>query len=314
MMRFEQFAALAHQNQNVAVARGAAFDADRLAPVDQPPHRARDALGQLHPRTRLADLIERRVPAFHLRALVRFHRLPDFDHTGRRVRQRDVRRKAVPIRCDAAAMPAKYLRSTAPRTLSPERNECSNSAGHEIKSAGQVRALEVAPHLGKFLWRGVLERIDRLFLVADRENRADHVARAGAGGEFGDQPEDDLPLLVAGVLRFVDQEMIDAEIELVMHPGGIDAGKKRERLVDQIVVIEEATARLFVLIACQHGVGDVSSAAERSRQVTARRRSSNAQTRTCSALSRSTKPASLIDLVTMDLRGARSLAVQKMSR
>ena len=69
-----------------------------------------------------------------------------------------------------------------------------------------------------------------------------HVARAGAGGEFGDQPPDDLPLLVAGILRLVDQQMIDAEIELVMHPGGVDVGQQRQRLVDQVVVIEQAAA------------------------------------------------------------------------
>ena len=93
--RLEQFAALAHQDQNVAVARGAALDADRLARVDQPPHRARDPLRQLHPRTGLAHRIERRIPAFDLRAFVRLDRLPDFDHARRRIGQRDVRRKAV---------------------------------------------------------------------------------------------------------------------------------------------------------------------------------------------------------------------------
>ena len=67
--------------------------------------------------------------------------------------------------------------------------------------------------------------------------------------------------------------MIDAEIELVMDPGGIDVAQQRERLVDQIVVIEQAAARFFVVIAPQHLVGDGDSAAERSRQITARRRS-----------------------------------------
>ena len=129
-------------------------------------------------------------------------------------------------------------------------------AGHETEAGGQICALEVAAHLGKFFWRGVLKRIDRLLLVADREDGANHVARAGAGGEFGDQPEDDLPLLAAGILRFVDQEMIDAEIELVVNPGGIDAGEQRQRLVDQIVVIEQAAARLLVLVAPQNRVGD----------------------------------------------------------
>ena len=90
--------------------------------------------------------------------------------------------------------------------------------------------LEIAPHFGEFLRRGALERIDRLLVVADRENGARDAARAGAGGELGDQPSHDLPLLGAGVLRLVDQHMVDAEIELVVHPGGVDVGKQRRAL------------------------------------------------------------------------------------
>ena len=94
----------------------------------------------------------------------------------------------------------------------------------------------------------------------------------------------DLPLLLAGVLRLVDQHVVDAEIELVVHPGGIDVAQQRQRLVDEIVVVEQPAALLFL-------AGSVpaprrrwcSSAALRSRQATARRRSSSAQMRSCSA-------------------------------
>src|SRR5271169_773288 len=110
-------------------------------------------------------------------------------------------------------------------------------AEYEVEPAVPMHALEKAPHLRKFARRGALKRIDRLLLVADSENRAGAVVHPGAGSEFGDQPAHDLPLLVARVLRLVDQEMIDAEIELVMHPGCIDIGEKRQRLVDQVVVI-----------------------------------------------------------------------------
>jgi len=84
---------------------------------------------------------------------------------------------------------------------------------------------------------GVLEREDRLLLVADREDGALKVARAPASGEFGHQPAHDIPLLVARVLRLVDQHVVDAEIELVMHPGGFDVAQERQRLVDQIVIV-----------------------------------------------------------------------------
>ncbi len=76
--RLEQFAALAHQDQNVAIARGAV--------VDHPAHGAGDAPGEPHPRARLAHGIERRVPALDLLALIGLRRLPDLDHARRRVR------------------------------------------------------------------------------------------------------------------------------------------------------------------------------------------------------------------------------------
>src|SRR5581483_2908919 len=71
----------------------------------------------------------------------------------------------------------------------------------------------------EFAGCGALKRKDRLFLVADRENRPRHaLARAFAGREFGNKMIQNVPLPRACVLRLVDQDMIDAAIELVMHP------------------------------------------------------------------------------------------------
>ena len=91
-----------------------------------------------------------------------------------------------------------------------------------------------------------------MLLVADRENRARAGPRTGAGGEFRHQPLHDLPLLGAGVLRLVDQEMIDAEIELEMDPGGIGVAQQIERLVDQVIVIDQPAALLLVAVTLQH--------------------------------------------------------------
>ena len=63
-------------------------------------------------------------------------------------------------------------------------------------------------------------------------------------------------MLLAGVLRLVDQQMIDAEIELVMDPFGIDIREDRKRLVDQVVVIEQTAALFFLLVAREHCVRD----------------------------------------------------------
>ena len=112
---------------------------------------------------------------------------------------------------------------------------------------------EMAPHLLVLARRGALEREDRLLLVADGEQGAgEQTARAGAGGELRHQLAHDPPLLLARVLRLVDQDVVEAEIELVMHPTGIDPVEHRAGLVDQVVVVEEAAAVLLGAVAGDH--------------------------------------------------------------
>jgi hypothetical protein len=245
----EQRPALAHQDQKIAALRGAALD---LAA-----HMARDAARQFHPRAGLVDQVERRVPAFDLAPLIGFLRLPDLDHAGQRIRQRQMRREAAGIGADARRHLGAFEHQVdrgqnafagAERVLELAEDEGEADAG--------MPALEIAPHLGEFLGRGILERIDRLFLVADRKDGARVGPRAGAGGEFVGEVAHDLPLLLAGVLRLVDQHMVDAEIELVVHPGGIDVAQERKRLVDEIVVVEQPAALLFLQVALQHLIGD----------------------------------------------------------
>ncbi len=118
--------------------------------------------------------------------------------------------------------------------------------------------LKMQPSLGEFPRRGALEREDRLFLVADREDGAHHaVARARACGELGDDVIDDVPLPRARILRLVDQHMIDAAVELVMHPAGGSAVQQGQRLVDQIVVIEQAALQLLAAIILHCGGCDM---------------------------------------------------------
>src|SRR5882724_13446412 len=99
-------------------------------------------------------------------------------------------------------------------------------AAAEFKPGRLVAALELSAPLGELARLGALEREDRLLLVADREDRSRRLARTLAGGEFRHQLRDDLPLPRARVLRLVDQHVIDAEIELVMHPCGVDIGEQ----------------------------------------------------------------------------------------
>ena len=99
--------------------------------------------------------------------------------------------------------------------------------------------------------RRALKGEDRLLLVADREHGAHHaVTRARTGGEFRDEMRDDVPLPGAGILRLVDQHMIDAAVELVVHPGRRAAGQQGQCLVDQIVIVEQAAFQLFAPVVC----------------------------------------------------------------
>ena len=68
-------------------------------------------------------------------------------------------------------------------------------------------------------------------------------ARALTGGELGCQKLDDLPLLGAGVLRLVDEDVVDAAVELVEHPFGAGPAQKVERPADEIVEVERGAAR-----------------------------------------------------------------------
>ena len=50
--------------------------------------------------------------------------------------------------------------------------------------------------------------------------------------------------------------MVDAEIELVQHPGGGRAAEQRQRLVDQVVIIEQRAAFFLAGVARDHVGGD----------------------------------------------------------
>ncbi len=115
---------------------------------------------------------------------------------------------------------------------------------------------ENAAHGVELARRRALEREDGLLLVADREDGSLDRAGAGTGEEFGGQQPDDLPLLRAGVLRLVDQHVVDALVELVVHPGRPVLAEQVQRLVDQVVVVEQPAPVLRPLVAGDHGIGD----------------------------------------------------------
>ena len=85
----EQRPALAHQHQYVA--RAGALPGPAL---DVPG----DLRRQPHLRAPFGQFVERRIPGLDIALVVGLERIPDLDEAGRRVRQREVRRDAVPRR------------------------------------------------------------------------------------------------------------------------------------------------------------------------------------------------------------------------
>ena len=120
-----------------------------------------------------------------------------------------------------------------------ERNDTSsptslNTWPDSLDATGQfvMRAIELRRV-------GALERIDRLFAVAHREDRAGTIARARTCEELLGQRMGDAPLLRRGVLHLVQQQMVEAAVELVKHPGGSRIEQQRPGAVDQVVVVEQ---------------------------------------------------------------------------
>ncbi len=99
---------------------------------------------------------------------------------------------------------------------------------------------------------GSLKAEDGLLDVADREDRARRPARALARKEFLGELLDDLPLLRRGVLRLIDQHVVDTAVQLVKHPGSAAVAVQQPRGgLDQIAVVELSPAVLEFPIA-QH--------------------------------------------------------------
>ncbi len=119
---------------------------------------------------------------------------------------------AVVVRRDAAVYVGEpeHLIDRAEDVLSrAERVVEAHKAPRNVRgdAGGAEVLLEMPPRSVVFARCGALERENRLLFVAHGENRA-LPRSACAGAEFRYQPLDDVPLLLAGVLRFVDQYVI----------------------------------------------------------------------------------------------------------
>ena len=144
---------------------------------------------------------------------------------------------------------------------------------HEILHGDAALFGEPFAHLLELARIGALEAEDRLLGVADGEHGAAALDRAFAHEEFLGQAADHLPLVGVGVLRFVDQHMVDAAIELVEHPGRARrALQQAPRGHDQIVIVERRAPPLGVGIAA----GDVETEPQQRQGVLDQRRAADA--------------------------------------
>ena len=110
--------------------------------------------------------------------------------------------------------------------------------------------------LRELLGACALEGIDRLLLVTHGEERADPGPGAETRKEVLAQRPDDIPLYRARILCFVDEDMVDALVELVVHPGADIVPRQKPRGPhDQILEIElRAPLLQFLVISVEtHG-------------------------------------------------------------
>ena len=106
---------------------------------------------------------------------------------------------------------------------------------HRIALEQQLRSREI-------LGTGALKSENSLLEIADREHGPNLVALCPCAAEkFLRQRPDDPPLRGIGVLRFIDQYMVDPLVQLVTYPFG-DAGllQQRGRTRDQVIEIDRA--------------------------------------------------------------------------
>ena len=91
-----------------------------------------------------------------------------------------------------------------------------------------------------------LKRSNRLLPVAERRRHCFDEVVARAVLKVNSETMCATMSIAAGrVLRLVDQHMVDAAVELVMHAARGDAVEHRQRLVDQIVIVEQAAFLFF---------------------------------------------------------------------
>jgi hypothetical protein len=170
---------------------------------------------------------------------------PETDHVGRFARDESVERLAgAKHRVDER----QNLRGGAPALVQHGLDETKPRVRNHRREALFLDR--------EALGRGALEREDRLLLVGDGEYGAAHRSGAQAAEKLRRQGAKDVPLLGRRVLALVQQDMLEAAVELEEHPRGIGLhGQQPMRIGDQVGEIQAAARDLgaFVQSAVSQG-------------------------------------------------------------
>ena len=240
--------AAAHEDKDIARTNGAAFCGEFFFVVEPAANGLRDAGGEARHGRRARDIVERRIPGISLLSLLRFFQVPDFDEARIQIAMRNmginISRRSQPV-----AGPFEFEDAIdSPQNFG---NGAEGAGKRDIipPPFGSLHLLfEVTLHVIEAGGICALEREDRLFLVTDGKYRAHDLAGAVPRQKFIGDPRHYIPLFGAGVLCFVHENMVDAAIEFVEHPGCHGACREQcARLRDQVVIVEQSTCPFLVL-------------------------------------------------------------------
>ena len=216
-----------------------------------------DAVGELHLRALLAEMIDRARPVLRLDLRRRLDHRPEDDAAG------EVEpRGGVDGRAGLGGEAAMHLLRGEDRVdrLEHHRHRAEGEvelgvAPGEPGAAGAVA--ELAPHAREPRRHGALEGVDRLLLVADGEEGADACRSRPRRRRTPRPAPDHLPLARAGVLRLVDEDVVEPAVELVVDPArGVGAGEQRHGLDHEVLEVEGAARRLHPLVVGDGRVGE----------------------------------------------------------
>ncbi|ODN68363.1 hypothetical protein A6302_04338 [Methylobrevis pamukkalensis] len=255
----DEAAALAHQHENVAGADRPAVG-EPLAGIQPAAHGGGDPAGEQAGGVEAARLVDRVVPVFGFRRHRDRDLRPDLDKARLAGAHRLVHRAAAVRRQAVVGMRRGEHKIHRLHHLGRgAEGEMQRHVG--IAGAGRLgAAADIGAHGAEQMRRGALEGVDRLLLVAHGEQgSAVPLVSSFAGKVFAGERRNHVPGLRTGVLRLVDQQVVDALVELVLHPGRrIRARQQPGGTVDEVVEVERAGGGLAGLEAFDHPGGEPS--------------------------------------------------------